>query len=439
MTHDASTDLDPAWSPDGRLDLLRLEPRRRESTSGASRSARDGQAAGAARAAHHRRGRRRRAGARARRPPAGVRGARHQLRSLAAAGVAGDRRRRPGRRRRWWPRPAVESRGAWSPDGADDRLQLRPPGRDEHLAPRRRRRRRPPAHDRAGRRLPADLVARRPGAGRSSRRARETATSGRVSVGRRAAAPGSPTIRPWTPIRSSRPTDARSRSCRTGCGRTEVWVMNADGVGAAAADARSGPAGTFSAGPAMAAASYSARRAGRRRRSMRVSVDDRALTRLPDVSSGGHMSWSPDQSLILDVRGHRTLWVYPAGRHARRGGCSSSRTRTCGSTIRSGRRMGGGCCSTARRRVAGMCGCWKVWVGGRGRRWGVKTDPHLSSRAKRGIWAAVFEPFPGKIPRSLCSLGMTDGGLRRPARSLARHLVSRARSASRAAPRPHAP
>jgi Tol biopolymer transport system component len=44
---------------------------------------------------------------------------------------------------------------------------------------------------------------------------------------------------------------------------------------------------------------------------MRVSVADGSLTRLPDVASGGHMSWSPDQSLILDVRGHKTLWVYP--------------------------------------------------------------------------------------------------------------------------------
>jgi Tol biopolymer transport system component len=44
---------------------------------------------------------------------------------------------------------------------------------------------------------------------------------------------------------------------------------------------------------------------------VRIAVEDGSSTAMPDVSSGGHMSWSPDQSLILDVRGHRTLWVYP--------------------------------------------------------------------------------------------------------------------------------
>jgi serine/threonine-protein kinase len=43
----------------------------------------------------------------------------------------------------------------------------------------------------------------------------------------------------------------------------------------------------------------------------RVSVDGGSLTRLPAVVSGAHMSFSPDQSRILDVRGHKTLWVYP--------------------------------------------------------------------------------------------------------------------------------
>ena len=35
------------------------------------------------------------------------------------------------------------------------------------------------------------------------------------------------------------------------------------------------------------------------------------MTHLPDVLSGGHMSFSPDESLILDVRGHKVLWAYP--------------------------------------------------------------------------------------------------------------------------------
>jgi Tol biopolymer transport system component len=40
-------------------------------------------------------------------------------------------------------------------------------------------------------------------------------------------------------------------------------------------------------------------------------VDNGSLTRLPDIASGAHMSFSPDESLILDVKGHKALWVYP--------------------------------------------------------------------------------------------------------------------------------
>jgi Tol biopolymer transport system component len=43
----------------------------------------------------------------------------------------------------------------------------------------------------------------------------------------------------------------------------------------------------------------------------RVSVEDGALTPLPAVASGAHMSFSPDRSRVLDVRGHKALWVYP--------------------------------------------------------------------------------------------------------------------------------
>jgi Tol biopolymer transport system component len=36
-----------------------------------------------------------------------------------------------------------------------------------------------------------------------------------------------------------------------------------------------------------------------------------AATKLPAIASGAHMSFSPDGTLILDVRGHRSLWVHP--------------------------------------------------------------------------------------------------------------------------------
>ena len=44
---------------------------------------------------------------------------------------------------------------------------------------------------------------------------------------------------------------------------------------------------------------------------MRVALEGGEVTPLPDVVSGAHMSWSPDQSIILDVRGHRALWAHP--------------------------------------------------------------------------------------------------------------------------------
>jgi Tol biopolymer transport system component len=42
-----------------------------------------------------------------------------------------------------------------------------------------------------------------------------------------------------------------------------------------------------------------------------VNVETGAVTRLPAVAGGSHMSFSPDQSLIMDVRGHKTVWVTP--------------------------------------------------------------------------------------------------------------------------------
>jgi Tol biopolymer transport system component len=96
-------------------------------------------------------------------------------------------------------------------------------------------------------------------------------------------------------------------------GRAEVWVMGADGssprrltsIGAGGHFlrwARDGKSIVFRA------------ESGTQIQIYRVSVDDGTLTRLPDITSGAHMSFSPDQSLILDVKGHKALWVYPLNR-----------------------------------------------------------------------------------------------------------------------------
>jgi len=44
----------------------------------------------------------------------------------------------------------------------------------------------------------------------------------------------------------------------------------------------------------------------------RQSIQTAAAEPMTNVSSGWHMSFSPDQSLIMDVRAHTRLWVHPA-------------------------------------------------------------------------------------------------------------------------------
>jgi eukaryotic-like serine/threonine-protein kinase len=93
-------------------------------------------------------------------------------------------------------------------------------------------------------------------------------------------------------------------------GRGEVWVMNPDG-----SDQRqlttSGASGHFLRWTRDGRELVFRTDVGGQLQIFRVAVDDRRTTRQPDVASGAHMSFSPDQSLILDVRGHKTLWVYP--------------------------------------------------------------------------------------------------------------------------------
>jgi serine/threonine-protein kinase len=93
-------------------------------------------------------------------------------------------------------------------------------------------------------------------------------------------------------------------------GRTDVWLMNADGSGQRRLTF-TGAGGHFLRWTRDGLGIVFREESGTQTQIMRVSVADGSLTRLPDVASGGHMSWSPDQSLILDVRGHKTLWVYP--------------------------------------------------------------------------------------------------------------------------------
>jgi TolB protein len=93
-------------------------------------------------------------------------------------------------------------------------------------------------------------------------------------------------------------------------GRTDVWVMRADGtdqrhVGPGAAG------GHFLRWTRDARSLVFREEDGSKTRIVKLDVATGTITPMPDVASGGHMSWSPDESLILDVRGHKTLFVYP--------------------------------------------------------------------------------------------------------------------------------
>jgi len=93
-------------------------------------------------------------------------------------------------------------------------------------------------------------------------------------------------------------------------GRTDVWVMNADGTGQRRLTS-AGAGGHFLRWTRDGRGLVYRSESGTQTRILRIAVEDGSVTPMPEILSGGHMSWSPDQSLIMDVRGHRTLWAYP--------------------------------------------------------------------------------------------------------------------------------
>jgi Tol biopolymer transport system component len=92
-------------------------------------------------------------------------------------------------------------------------------------------------------------------------------------------------------------------------GRPEVWVMNADGSGQRQLS-NSGVMGHFMRwsreGDAVIYRSPRAGDAG----TVKLHLDGNE-TVLAEVSGGAHMSLSPDHSRIMDVVGHKVLWVSP--------------------------------------------------------------------------------------------------------------------------------
>ena len=91
-------------------------------------------------------------------------------------------------------------------------------------------------------------------------------------------------------------------------GRLEVWVMNADG---------SNPRQLTNVGVSGHFMRWSGRDVifrcpcGGKSAVMKVSVDGGDPQPFAEIMGGSHMSFSPDRSRIMDVVGHKVLWVSP--------------------------------------------------------------------------------------------------------------------------------
>ena len=93
-------------------------------------------------------------------------------------------------------------------------------------------------------------------------------------------------------------------------GRPELWVMDADGSNTRQL-ARVGLVGHFMRWQPKGDALIFRCPAGGRPVTMKVRLDGSDPEPLPEVAGGAHMSFSPDHSRIMDVIGHKTLWVSP--------------------------------------------------------------------------------------------------------------------------------
>jgi Tol biopolymer transport system component len=93
-------------------------------------------------------------------------------------------------------------------------------------------------------------------------------------------------------------------------GRPEVWVMNADGTNQHQLT-RLGLRGHFLRWNKTGDAVIFRCPYGDKPKTMQASLDGSEPVAFADVTGGSHMSLSPDYSLIMDVLGHKALWVSP--------------------------------------------------------------------------------------------------------------------------------
>ena len=93
-------------------------------------------------------------------------------------------------------------------------------------------------------------------------------------------------------------------------GRPEVWVMNADGNNARQLT-EVGVMGHFMRWTKAGDAIIFRCPGGGKPQTMQVPIGGGEPQPLAEVVGGSHMSLSPDESRIMDVIGHKTLWVSP--------------------------------------------------------------------------------------------------------------------------------
>lgn len=92
-------------------------------------------------------------------------------------------------------------------------------------------------------------------------------------------------------------------------GRLEIWVMQADGSNLRQVT-NTGCGGHFLRWSRKSDSLIYYCPFGNRR-VLRVRLDGEESETLPEVAGGSHLSFSPDHSRIMDVVGHKTLWVSP--------------------------------------------------------------------------------------------------------------------------------
>jgi Tol biopolymer transport system component len=93
-------------------------------------------------------------------------------------------------------------------------------------------------------------------------------------------------------------------------GRPEIWVMRSDGTEPRQLS-NSGVMGHFICWSKDSDAVIYRSPGGGNPQTMKIALEGGDAEPLPEVAGGAHMSFSPDYSRIMDVVGHKVLWVSP--------------------------------------------------------------------------------------------------------------------------------